>query len=461
MKKSLLLFVFFLASCTLGPDYEQPTFFSDPDIEKALDLKPTTSTARPFSLKDFKDPTLDALIAKAYARNTDIRIALTRIRQSRASLRVTMADALPNVDATGSYNYTKESQTVESILKKEYYQTGFDASWEIDIFGSTRRRTEAAMANVRGAVESLKNIGVTMESEVAGRYIDLRQAQLLLAYAQENLVLQQDIYDTVRQKYTAGLADDIALNQSQYQLETIKMQIPTYQTQIAGALNALAVLVGDLPGTADIQPTPKNPVAQVFAIDVDKLYQLPANVLRNRPDVRVAEEALIAQNAAVGAAVADMFPKITLSGFVGFESLGMNDIFKEKSFTYTVAPGFQMPIFHFGALRQNVALQEAKKDEQLIAYEQSLLQAAADVQNAFVAIAQETKRNQSAHKAYRDMRLASRLTTRKYEQGLVDYSEVLDAETRRLSAQTQMVHSNAALYTNVIAFYKAVGGTPK
>ena len=460
MKKVVLFLCLAILSCTLGPDYEQPTFFTQTEIEKALNLKPVPANAHLISPQDFNDPTLDLLIEKAFAHNPNIRIALTQLRQGRANLRITMAGALPSIDAQASYNYLKESQNVESILKEEYYQVGFDASWEIDIFGSSRRQTEAALANVRASVESLKNIGVSLEAEVAQYYITYRTAQQLLKNAEENLKLQKNIFETVQEKYNAGLADDIALNQAKYTVETTRMQIPTLKTQQQAAANALALLVGQLPGTLDkeLQKNKKNLVADVFRFNVQTIYELPADIIRNRPDVRAAEEDLIAQNAAVGVAIADMFPKITLSGLVGFEAVHFSDVPKSKSFTYSVVPGVQMPIFQFGALRQNVALQKAKKEEQLIAYEQSMLQAASDIQNAMTAIAQEYVRNASAHQAYRDMREASRLTTQKYEQGLVDYSEVLDAETRRLSAQTNMVQSNGTLYTNVITFYKAVGG---
>lgn len=460
MKKTALLLCLMVLSCTVGPDYEQPTFFTQPEIEKALNLKPVPADAHLISPQDFKDPTLDLLIQKAFANNPNIRMALTQLRQGRANLRITMAGALPSIDGQASYNYLKESQNVESILKEEYYQVGFDASWEIDIFGSSRRQTEAALANVRASVESLKNIGVSLEAEVAQNYITYRTAQQLLKNAEENLKLQTDIYETVLEKYNAGLADDIALNQSKYTVETTRMQIPTLKTQKQAAANTLALLVGQLPGTLDseLNKNKKNLVVDVFRFNVQTIYELPADIIRNRPDVRAAEESLIAQNAAVGAAIADLFPKITLSGLVGLEAVSFSDLGQSNSFTYNIVPGIQMPIFRFGALRQNVALQKAKKEEQLIAYEQSLLQATADIQNAMTAIAQEYVCNASAHKAYRDMRTASRLTTQKYEQGLVDYSEVLDAETRRLSAQTDMVQSNGTLYTNVISFYKAVGG---
>ena len=185
MKKTALVLCLMVLSCTVGPDYEQPTFFTQPEIEKALNLKPVPANAHLISPQDFNDPTLDLLIEKAFAHNPNIRIALTQLRQGRANLRITMAGALPSIDAKASYNYLKESQNVESILKEEYYQVGFDASWEIDIFGSSRRQTEAALANVRASVESLKNIGVSLEAEVAQYYITYRTAQQLLKNAEE------------------------------------------------------------------------------------------------------------------------------------------------------------------------------------------------------------------------------------------------------------------------------------
>ena len=457
----IISFCLIILSCTVGPDYKQTEIFSDPEIKKALDLKP--SKTKPFfiSLENINDPILKKLIQKAHENNPDIRIALTQLRQSRAYLRMTMTDALPEVNAQASYNYLKESQNTQSFLKEEYYQLGFDASWEIDIFGYTRRQTEAAKAQVKASIASLKNISVSLESETAQNYINYRMTQQLLKNAEENLLLQSDIYQTVLEKYTAGLADQIDLKQAEYLKETIQMEIPSLKTQKTAYANALSLLVGQLPKALnkELENNQENLILKTFSFNVKDIYLLPADTIKNRPDVQIAEENLIAQNASVGVAIAHLFPKISLSALVGFEAVRFPNLLQNNSFTYNIVPGVQMPLFNFGALRQNIELQKAKKEELLISYEQTMLQAASEIQNAMTALAQEYNRNISARQAFSEMQEAYELMIVKYKQGLIDYSTLLEAEINRLKAQTEMIQSNGNLLINFIGFYKAIGGS--
>lgn len=472
MKKALiysvlilcLLIVFLLmTACTVGPDYERPVFFEDAKIEKALELKPNMPEAQktPFSPLDFKDDTLNALLSEAVQNSPSIRIAMTRLRQGRASLKIAQVQGLPTFDANTKYNYANESKNMGYLLKEDYYQAGLDMSWEIDVFGNTRRRTEAAQASYEGAIESIKNVNVSMVSEVTLNYIGLRTSEQLLKNAQENLKLQQNIYQTINEKYQAGLTDEIALNQARYLVETTKMTIPQLEYQRIASQNALALLLGKLPGELNAQLTgkQKNLVEKPFKYDVKQLYALPASVLRQRPDVRVAEQQLVAQNAEVGAAIADMFPSVSLTGMLGFQSMTFPKLFNHKSYEYGYTPDITAPIFHFGALKNNVKLQENLKEEYVITYEQSVLTAASEIRNALVSIDKEMRRNKSATMAYQKMDSVAQLMWDKYQKGLIEYSDVLDAQQRRLSAQTQMVNSNSALYQNIVTFYKSIGGT--
>lgn len=466
MKKHLMYVgpvLFFLTACTVGPDYKRPTFFEDARIERTLDLKPAAqeTDSMPFSPLDFKDETLNALLDEAVQNSPSIRSSMARLRQSRYSLRIAEVAGLPTLDASGKYNYAKESRNMGYLLNEDYYQAGLDMTWEIDLFGNTRRRTEAALANYEGAVEAAKNVNVSLTGEVALNYISLRTAEQQLKDARENLKLQENIYQTIKEKYQAGLTDEIALNQARYLVETTKMTIPTLEYQQIAGQNALALLLGKLPGELNNQlnAKQKNLVQKPFQYDVSRLMDLPASVVRNRPDVRVAEQQLIAGNAEVGAAIADMFPQVSLSAMLGFQALHSKNLFNHKSYEYGYVPSLTAPIFHFGALKNNVKLQEALREEYMVAYEQSLLNAAAEIKNALVSIDKERTRNRSARIAYQKMDSVASLMWDKYQKGLIEYSDVLDAQQRRLTAQRQMVDSSSALYQDIVAFYKAIGGT--
>lgn len=460
ISSALLSVLLLTTSCMVGPDYEQPHFFDNTQIEKSLDLKPATKQKEVFTPLDFNDQTLDTLIGQSLSASPTIRTALVRLRQGRETLKIQEVSLLPTLDANAKYNYAKESKNMGYLLQEDYYQATLDMSWELDIFGGTRRRTQAAEANLRGAIENLKNVHVSLVSDVSMAYINLRTAEQLLKNAKSNLKLQENIYATIREKYAAGLTDEIALDQAKYLVETTRMSIPQLEYQQISAQNALSLLVGQLPGTLNemLAQEKKNLVEKPFKYDVTSLYELPADTIRLRPDVRVAEEQLIAQNAQVGVAIADMFPKITLSGMLGFQSLTFPKLMNHKSYEYGYVPEVSMPIFHWGALKNNVELQKSIKEEYMIAYEQALLTAASEINKAMVAIEKEIQRNKSAKMAYDKMNSVSKLNWDKYQRGLIEYSDVLDAEQRRLSAQTQMVNSNCALYQNIVTFYKAIGG---
>ena len=462
MKKSVCLSVclicFVLAGCLVGPDYERPVFFSDKRIEKALDLKPTATM--PLHTIDFNDATLRQLIDMAQRNAPTIRLALIRLRQARQNTRITSASLGPTFDLTAMRQFEKQSPNMDTLVKEDYYQSGIDVAWELDIWGGTRRRIEVAQANEIGAIESLKNIYVSLSAEVALTYIDLRTQEELLKRARENLNIQQDVYQLTSDLLSTGLSNAIDANQAKYLVDSTKAGIPQYEYKITVAQNTLSYLVGVLPGELnELLKTPaKNLIAQPIIYPIDQLRQLPTNVLRNRPDVRTAEQNLIAQNATVGAAIADLYPSVSLSAFLGFESLHADNLLNHRSYGYFVSPKISQPLFHFGALKNNVALQKEIKAEYVVLYEQQLLQAAKEVRNALVSIEQEQKSNQSYRASYKRISEAASLTRNKYQNGLVSYESVLNSEQRRIQAQTDLIQSNSTLYQNIVQFYKAIGG---
>ncbi len=450
-----------LTACMVGPDYVRPDVVSDNSIRAALSLHPERAgSVAPFTLLDFHDPVLNDLIALAERNSPTLRQAVARLKQARAEVRISAADEMPELNAGAKYNALRESRNMGLMADDDYYQVGLDASWELDIFGGNRRRTEAAEAGWIGARAALADARISLAAEVALAYVRLRTTEELLRRAFENLKIQEDIAQLTQDKYDTGLTDEISLKQARYAVENTRASIPQLRAQAAVQRNALALLTGQLPGAVDelLDASMENLVNKPFRYQLQTLYDLPVDVVRCRPDVRSAEESLVAQNALIGAAVADLYPKISITGFLGFESLHGSDWITGKSFMANAVPQVSLPIFHFGALKNNVELQKQKKEEQAVAYEQAVLQAAGDIRNALVNLENEQKRNRSARAAYQNMKEASELTRNRYQNGLIEYTDVLNAEERRLSAQEQMIQSNGQQYQNIVSFYKAIGG---
>lgn len=462
MKYSKLAFLtsLLMMACSVGPDYKQEKLFSDDEISKSLNLQTPFPDQKNFMIVDFGDDVLNQLIKDAEISSPNLKMAILKLRQAREVLKIDVKNGFPTFDIGAKYNYVNESDNMETLVKNDYYQIGVDMAWEIDIFGKTRREAESSKAQYRAMVENLKNVNVSLISDIATNYINLRMAEQNLKNMRENILLQEDVYNIISERFNADLVDEMTLSQSKYLLENMKMQVPMLEYQREMYANALAVLLGKLPQSLDefLHSENKNLVSRVFEYDVEKLYRLPVSIIRSRPDVRMAEENLISQNAEIGVAVANVYPSFSLSGFLGFQSLKFSNLIERDSVGHSLVPEMVLPLFHFSQLRNNIEVQKLKRDEAEVNYEQTLLNAVAELRNAIVAIDKEYKVNKSASLAYQKMREVSYLMWKKYLSGLVEYTDVLTAEQNRLEAQTNMVNSNANLYKNIITFYKAIGG---
>lgn len=462
MKYSKLAFLtsLLMMACSVGLDYKQEKLFSDDEISKSLNLQTPFPNQKNFMIVDFGDDVLNQLIKDAEISSPNLKMAILKLRQAREVLKIDVKNGFPTFDISAKYNYVNESDNMETLIKNDYYQIGVDMAWEIDIFGKTRREAESSKAQYRAMVENLKNVNVSLISDIATNYINLRMAEQNLKNMRENILLQEDVYNIISERFNADLVDEMTLSQSKYLLENMKMQVPMLEYQREMYANALAVLLGKLPQSLDefLQSENKNLVSRVFEYDVEKLYRLPVSIIRSRPDVRMAEENLISQNAEIGVAVANVYPSFSLSGFLGFQSLKFSNLIERDSVGHSLIPEMVLPLFHFSQLRNNIEVQKLKRDEAEVNYEQTLLNAVAELRNAIVAIDKEYKVNKSASLAYQKMSEVSYLMWKKYLSGLVEYTDVLTAEQNRLEAQTNMVNSNANLYKNIITFYKAIGG---
>lgn len=459
MIKQLILTGFSLAclGCSVGPDYHRPDIYSDEAVAQNLKLR--VNNPRQISRQwylDFEDEDLNTLIERGLSNSPSVAAALSKMHQARYRLLIDQSGFLPSFDAQGSYTKSSPSSSVSPLGKTEYFQTGLDASWELDIWGGRRRLSESAQALLRAAADNLDNVKLSLTAEIASTYFKWRLAEKQRLITERNLVLQEDIFQTVQDKYKSGLADDLAYEQAKSVLQTTRMTLPQIKTQEKAYQNALAVLVGDLPDT--IVHSKENPLNKKPEVTLSALYNLPADIVRSRPDVRAAEQQLIAQNALIGQAVANLFPSVSLSAFLGYQNKTLSPIFGPDYNMYSSGGNIVMPLLHWGALVNQVKLQESAKQEALALYQASLLQAAADISNSIKALEEETARNADAAENMRSTSQILDLSLAKYKNGLIDFSDISTAEQNKLSAETAYLESKAAVYQNVIGFYKAVGG---
>ena len=461
MIKYLSVFLLFLfCSCTVGPDYEEPIVFDDEQIAKSLHLKETNSQVSKQWYKQFNDKSLNILIETALTNSPTIKGGVAKLRQARTIAAINRTQYLPTLSADTQYEYTKASKNIGLAADTNYFQIGLDAAWEIDVWGAGRRLNEQSLAEFEQAYFSLHNLQVMLTAEVANTYFLLRTMQAQLSNAQNNLKLQQDILQTVTEKYKSGLTDAATYHQAQYLTESTKALIPTLENQITSYKNALAVLTGVLPDNlpADVLNSHKNPVQKAYHYDIYKLYELPADIIRSRPDVKAAERAIAAQNAAIGQAIAALYPNLSIGSLFGFQSGAGSKLFNSDSQAYGYTPKISLPLFNWGKLQSNIQLQKEIKAETFENYRQTILQAVEELQNSISAVQTEYRHNRAQQNAVNNMQKVLRAMRDKYESGLIEFSELLKAEQDLLNAQTDFITSNGTVYQNIIAFYKATGG---
>ena len=306
----------------------------------------------------------------------------------------------------------------------------------------------------------MRNVNSLIVAETATTFFELKTVHENLRIAHENLKLQQDIFNTVLQKYQAGLTDNTAYNQAKYILETTKALIPSLESNEANLKNAVAVLLGTLPDRLPVMllKTDKNPLNRAYKYNLQTLYNLPASIIRTRPDVKSAERALAAQNAAIGQAVSKLYPNVSISAMLGYQSGKLSNIFSSKSNAYSYTPALSLPIFNWDKLVNNVNLQKQIKDEAYQNYRKTLLQAIEELNNAIVATQKELARNKSLKNAVYNMQQAIKSMREKYDSGLIEFSDLLQTQQNLLEVQTDLITSSGNVFKNIIAFYKATGG---
>lgn len=455
-----VLITLLLAGCvSVGPEYLPPEI-SPPDKWNA-DLKDglSSESAEPQALASWwatlEDPTLTHLIERAIQGNIDLKEARARVREARARRGIFEADRFPTIDASGSGRYSRSSEDTGSGETRELYAVGFDAGWEIDLFGGIRRSVEAAQADLEASQDDVRDVLVSLLGEVALNYVEVRTLQARLAVAEANLEAQAETYQLTVFRFEAGLTTALDTEQASYNVENTRSTIPGLRSSLEKAKNRVAVLLGMHPGGVHLELSERKPIP-VTPLEV--AVGVPADVLRRRPDVRRAERELAAQTAQVGVATAELYPRFSLLGSIGLEALSFGKLFCAASRTYSIGPTFTWNIFDAGAIRRNIEVQNALQEQALIQYEGTILVALEDVENALVAYAEEQLRRQSLLKATQSAQRAVDLALNQYSSGSIDFRDVLDAQRSLLSFQDQLANSEGTVTANLIRLYKALGG---
>ncbi|MBQ4471664.1 MAG: efflux transporter outer membrane subunit, partial [Alphaproteobacteria bacterium] len=410
--------------------------------------------------QDFQDSELNKLIEEAMDRAPDIRTAIARVEAGRAARMAAVAGLFPTLDATGSYEKQKFHENTLLMPNEKLYQAGLSIAWDVDIFGKKSREIEAASAQEAQLKAELENVMISVVTEVGSAYVGLRTAQYLLQKTRDDLKIQKALAGLTQDKYKSGLSNAIDVNQAEYQLATTQAVIPKLEMEIETYQNTLAVLTGRPAGSLQkrLKPNKRNLITMPFRFPIKKLSTLPADVVRYRPDVFGMEEALKAQNARVGQAISSLFPTISLAALFGFESVHLNRLTNNSAQKRSYQASVNAPLFHFGVLWQNVKIEEANMKAEVASYEKTLLNATKEIRDILVGLKKMESRHKNLEMAWHKMDAAAKLARHRYESGLIDYFQVLDAEERRIAAQSEVITSAGALYQNILNFYKAIGG---
>jgi NodT family efflux transporter outer membrane factor (OMF) lipoprotein len=403
----------------------------------------------------FGDPVLTSLVRRAIKGNLDVRTSLSRLREARASVSSARASLNPVVDASGTMVATGRRDEVLGSVTTRSYSVGFDASWELDVFGGIRSTIDAAAATAEARAADLQDVLISLTAEVAIDYVDVRTLQRRLEIALANANVQEQTLELAQFRAQAGLATDLDVQQALSNLESTRAQISSLDAQTAQAIHRVAVLVGQAPAALDAELSlpgtiPMAPLTLAVGV--------PAETLRRRPDVRSAERQLAAQFANVNAARADLYPSFRLAGSIGLESLPFGRLFTPDSAVWRASPSAAWRLFDRRQLRQNLVIQSERQQQAAITYESRVLGALQEVEDSLTALAEEQTRREHLMAAANAAQQAADLSLQLYTAGLRDFRDVLDSQRSLLALQDQLASSGATLSTNLVRLYKSLGG---
>ena len=471
-----VVLLIFEGCTTVGPDYvppqpEMPTKFNTDLGKKKFESKTQSTTEQekpeipvkvvtPEMLADWwhtlEDPILSRIVEQAVKGNLDLKLAQSRVREERARRGIARTDRFPTIDAQGSATRQRRSDEIGQFGgSNTLYSAGFDASWELDLFGGIKRSIEAADATLQASQEQLSDTLITLVAEAALNYIEIRSFQARLKAAENNRKSQEETLQIVKDRLAAGLTTTLTLEQAKYNLENTRAEIPTLKIGIEQAKNGLSVLLGEFPGSLSQQ---LEEYIKVPITPMDIVVGVPADLLRRRPDIRRAERELAAQTARVGVATADLYPKLTLLGSVGLESISAASFFTGPAAAFQIGPQITWNVFNRSRIRQNIIVQDELQEQALIQYESAVLTAVKEVENSLIDYAEEQLRRQSLLKSIESAERAADLARELYTAGLSDFLGVLEAERSLFTFQDKLAVSEGKVISNLIRLFKTLGG---
>ncbi|KGD85204.1 RND transporter [Pantoea stewartii subsp. indologenes] len=478
LNRFTLLLTLSLAGCSVGPDYQAPKP-QLPGSYHALDSqersKPQTSAVDTRWWRNFNDPQLDSLIARAIAGNLSLQQTVLRIAGAREQLSQAQGGLFPSLN--GSAKVTRQQLGLEGLLKANgvndqvdstvasqlngltqpvtLYQGSFDASWELDLWGKVRRQIESANAQQQAAIEQRNDALVSLEAEVVRAWLQLRGAQATVNTLQQQIAVADQTWQLTQSQQRNGLAPLTDVENARAQLSSLQAQLPQYQAQTRQAMNGLAVLIGKTPGALDAElQTPKALPALPNAVAVG----IPSTLARRRPDIRQAEAKLHAQTAGIGVSVAQLFPSLSLTGQLGVRNTDASYLDDWSSHFYSVGPSLSIPLFQGGRLVSSVKLARAQQASAALDYRQTVLTALQDVENALVSYRADQQRVTALDETTGALQRTFDLASDSYRQGLSTFLEVLDAQRQLAQAEEQATQARMQSGLDLVALYKALGG---
>ena len=440
------------SGCMVGPDYQRPGVyidqkFSQVDSDKGVEDSPTPDLTSWWD--QFNDPVLSELVRMGVSDNLSLKQYATRIYEYQAQIGVVRSELYPAFRESGMYNYNKGPGT-----EMQSWGLSTDLSWELDFFGRLKRLYQASVADMEQQNELYRDAQVIIIAEIAQNYVNARLYEQQIRIAKENIEIQKHSYDLTVKKQQLGTTSKLDSAQARGSFAGVESDLAVYQQQRQRALNNLSVLTGRTPGTIDQlfaapAPIPTAPTRLMVGI--------PAELLRNRPDVRAAEQAIVAQTARIGAAIGDLYPRFSLTGSFGIDAQDFATNFA-SGIASSIGPSFQWNIFAFGRYKSNIRVQEFRQTEYVLAYQNVILTAAREVDDALTGYVNEKERLAKLDEAVVAYDEALQLAQQRYSDGTADFQRVIDAQSNKLRYDLQQVQCQANLVKSVIELYKALGG---
>jgi NodT family efflux transporter outer membrane factor (OMF) lipoprotein len=457
----ILIVLSCLSGCVVGPNYTSPSKEMPSTWNQSLSAGMKSDPNLPVRWWDiFGDAQLNQLIETAVANNKDAKAAFFRLEASRALRDFTTGRYYPTVDARGSYNRYQISkdgtvQAPDEFDPANLHSAGVDFLWEIDVFGKIRRSVESSRASYQASMEDYRDVMVTLVAEVCRNYIDLRTTQMRIAYARDNIKIQVSTLDLTKSRYNSEIVSELDVRQAELNLANTQAEIPLLLIAETESLNRLAVLLGQMPGTLKEQlgSSKSLPVIREKIV-----VGLPADMLRQRPDIRRAERQLAAQTAQIGVAKADLYPSLQLSGTFEIDSRKLSGLGNIHNKAYSFGPGVQWRLFDANRIKNTIKIEEASSQVLFAQWENTVLLAAEDVENAILSYSQQGQRSASLDNSVKASLRSLELVEDQYKSGLTNFQNVLDTQRTLFGQQDKLASSQGEVLKSLVRIYKGFGG---